>query len=103
MTTEVQRLSRLLFEAREVADMLGDIVEARSGQTDTWSRRVRDEIDAYRAERGWSPHGFGGETDPPTVLGVPVVTDPSMPPGEFEVRSGDNAVRGRIPDLEKED
>jgi hypothetical protein len=55
------QLSKLLFEARELVDMLGDMVAARTGGADDWSRRVRDEIDAYRAERGWSPHGFGGE------------------------------------------
>lgn len=61
--SEAARLSRLLFEARELIDMFGDVVEGRTGKDDTWSRRVRDEIDAYRAERGWSPHGFGGESD----------------------------------------
>jgi hypothetical protein len=63
--SDAQRLSRLLFEARELIDMMGDIVEARSGRPDTWSRRVRDEIDTYRAEQGWSPHGFGDETARP--------------------------------------
>jgi hypothetical protein len=54
-------LSRLLFEARELIDMYGDVVEAKAGVPDEWSRQVRDQLDAYRAERGWSPHGFGGE------------------------------------------
>lgn len=40
-----------------------EVVEIQSGQVDTWGRRLRDEIDEYRAERGWSPHGFGGEVD----------------------------------------
>jgi hypothetical protein len=58
------RLSRLLFIAREDIEMYADVVEARMGPG-TGSRLRRDvaEIDAYRAERGWSPHGFGGETD----------------------------------------
>lgn len=60
-TTEAARLSRMLFEAREQCDMLADIVAAQSGRRDTWATCVRDEIDAYRAEQGWSPHGFGGE------------------------------------------
>ena len=54
--------SRLLFEAREIADMFADVVKARTGQEDPWTARVRDEIDAWRRERGWSPDGFGGET-----------------------------------------
>lgn len=61
--TETQRLSRLLFEAREGLDMLGDIVEARTGKTDKYNRRLRDEIDLYREEQGWSSDGFGGEDD----------------------------------------
>jgi len=56
------QLSKLLFEARELIDMLGDIVEGRTGQTDTWSHRVRDEIDEFRQSQGWAPDGFGGET-----------------------------------------
>lgn len=43
--------------------MFADVVEARAGRRDEWSRRVVAELDAYRAERGWSPHGFGGEND----------------------------------------
>jgi hypothetical protein len=50
------RLSRMLWEAREIADMMADIT-----RDSTWPAQVRDEIDAYRAERGWSPNGFGGE------------------------------------------
>jgi hypothetical protein len=56
------RLSRLLFDARERLDMQIDVVESQTGQRDGHGRRLRDEIDAYRAEQGWSPHGFGGET-----------------------------------------
>lgn len=58
---DAARLSRMLFEARELIDMFADIVEQGGRRPDTWSRRVRAEIDAYRAERGWSPDGFGGE------------------------------------------
>ncbi len=60
--TDAKLLSRLLFESRERVEMARDMVEGRSGQRDEWARRLVDEIDAYRAERGWSPHGFGGET-----------------------------------------
>jgi hypothetical protein len=59
--TDTARLSKLLFEAREVAEMFADVVHLRTGNADNMAARVRDEIDAYRAERGWSPHGFGGE------------------------------------------
>lgn len=54
---EERDLSRMTFEARELIDMLVDITRGR----DTWAERARDEIDAYRAGRGWSPDGFGGE------------------------------------------
>jgi hypothetical protein len=59
--TDAARLSRLLFDAREAAEMLAEIVETRSGRTDTHHRRLVVAIDTYRAEQGWSPHGFGGE------------------------------------------
>ncbi len=56
------RLSKMLFDAREHLDMWADVVEARSGQRDHAVDRLIHEIDTYRAEAGWSPHGFGGET-----------------------------------------
>jgi hypothetical protein len=56
-----QELSKLLFEARELIDMYGDTLAHGIGREDTYVREVRDKIDAYRAGRGWSPHGFGGE------------------------------------------
>lgn len=60
-TTDVRQLSKLLFEAREAVDMFADVTANRVGRRDQWLDRLRDEIDAYRAERGWSPDGFGGE------------------------------------------
>lgn len=59
--TEAQRLSAMLFQARELIGMLRDIVEIRTEQTDTWSRRVINDIDIYRAEKGWQPNGYGDE------------------------------------------
>ena len=59
--TEAARLSKMLFDAREQIEMWSDVVERRSGQESKHTRRLVAEIDAYRAERGWSPHGFGGE------------------------------------------
>lgn len=61
-------LSRLLFEARESVEMWADVVEARMGVPDSYTRGLVERLDAYRAERGWSPHGFGGEND-----GIPLV------------------------------
>jgi hypothetical protein len=58
MAGDNARLSKLLFEARELVDMLRVITH-----DDGWPLRVREDIDAYRAERGWSPHGFGGEEE----------------------------------------
>ena len=55
------RLSRLLWEAREPVDMLLNITEEVTGEIDQGLVRTRDEIDSYRTERGWNPHGFGGE------------------------------------------
>lgn len=56
------RLSKLLFTAREAIEMLADIVSARTHQNPLHLRELVCEIDNYRADRGWSPHGFGGET-----------------------------------------
>lgn len=55
------RLSKMLFEAREQCGMWADVAEHRTGQPATAVRRLVAEIDAYRAERGWSPNGYGGE------------------------------------------
>ena len=54
-------LSRLLFEAREVASMYADVVKAMTGKDDQWLPRLTAEIDAYREQRGWPADGFGGE------------------------------------------
>lgn len=62
MAHDPDRLSKLLFEAREATEMFADVVEARTHAEADWLRRLVTEIDTYRAERGWSPHGFGGET-----------------------------------------
>jgi len=60
--TENQRLSRMLWDAREHLSMWSDVVEIRSGTKDVSLTRLIAEIDTYRAERGWSPDGFGGES-----------------------------------------
>ena len=59
---EARLLSRLLFEARELADMYGDMVEQQCQRPDQWTRRLVTEIDEYRASRGWPAGGFGDET-----------------------------------------
>lgn len=59
-----QALSKLLWDARETVEMYADIMEAQqagSGMVDGLRKQV-EEIDAYRAARGWNPHGFGGES-----------------------------------------
>lgn len=61
--TEAARLSRMLFHAREQIDMWSDVVERRTDKPAAASRRLVEEIDAYRLERGWDSFGFGGETD----------------------------------------
>lgn len=60
---DAAELSRLLFEAREQIDMWADVVEARTSKPANYTRDLVKRIDLYRAERGWSPHGFGGESD----------------------------------------
>jgi hypothetical protein len=66
---EAARLSRLLFDAREAVEMYADVVEGRAWlESAAVLRRLVADIDAYRVERGWSPHGFGGETDPFDVM-----------------------------------
>lgn len=61
-TGEAARLSKMLFTAREAIEMFADVVGARKTSDPGHLRDLVDEIDAYRAEHGWSPHGFGGET-----------------------------------------
>jgi hypothetical protein len=54
-------LSALLFNARELLDMYGDTVFHMTDRKDPWVYGIRDQIDAYRAERGWPTNGYGGE------------------------------------------
>jgi len=64
--SESARLSKLLFDSRDVVEMYADVVQARMTGVDPENlRRLVADIDAYRAERGWSPNGFGGEQDDP--------------------------------------
>lgn len=58
-----RELSKLLFEAREEIEMWADVVEARTGKSASQTRDVLARLDQYRAERGWSPHGFGYEDE----------------------------------------
>lgn len=55
------QLSRLLWQARESLEIWADTVEARSRQPDGYTRGLVAEIDTYRAQRGWSRSGYGGE------------------------------------------
>jgi len=52
----------MLWDAREIVSMYRDIAELGSGQEDAYSRCVLAELDAFRAEQGWSESGFGGES-----------------------------------------
>lgn len=70
MTSDPERLSKLLWDAREGLDQLIDSIERR-GQRATYLRRLVHDIDAYRAEQGWSPWGFGGEDTPDTATWPP--------------------------------
>ena len=60
---EAEALSRILWNARENIEMYADLIEGRHGKAA--GVPLRDdikEIDDYRASRGWSPNGYGGET-----------------------------------------
>ncbi len=61
MIEDPARLSKLLFEARELVEMWADVVESRTMRPAEYPRRIVAEIDAYRAERAWSPNGYGSE------------------------------------------
>lgn len=61
--TDSERLSRLLFQARDMIDTRINIVELSTAQPDTYGRAVRDEIDAYRIRRGWNRYGYGHEDE----------------------------------------
>lgn len=59
-------LSRLLWDARQAAQMLGDLLRATPSlggpdyqEHDTVGYDLRDRIDNYRAERGWTEPGLG--------------------------------------------
>ncbi len=58
---EAQRLSKMLFEAREEIEMWAEVVEIRTGRRAASTCRVLERIDGFRQEQGWSRHGFGGE------------------------------------------
>lgn len=58
---EARRLSKLLWDARESVEMWADVVEMRHGEAPHVRGLVR-RIDEFRAECGWSPHGFGQES-----------------------------------------
>lgn len=47
------RLSRLLWNARELLSMYGDTLNSLTGNRVNWVDNTLSEIDAYRAERGW--------------------------------------------------
>jgi hypothetical protein len=55
-------MSKLLFCAREEMSMWADVVEIRTGERPEHTLGLISQIDAYRAEQGWSPDGFGGES-----------------------------------------
>lgn len=58
---EAQRLSRMFWCAQEIIEMFHDVVLSQDGRVDKALVRLRDEIDAFRAEHGWSPNGYGNE------------------------------------------
>lgn len=59
---EARELSRLLWDARELIDMFGDITAAKIGERDPGVDDTRDKIDAFRARYGWDAGGFGSES-----------------------------------------
>jgi hypothetical protein len=61
--TDSARLSKLLWEAREICEKYYHTTLGLHVKRDDSVLRVYSDIDDYRAERGWSPNGFGGETE----------------------------------------
>jgi len=60
---ENAKLSKLLFDAREAVEMYADVTEFQMRRPADFLRRIVSEIDEYRAGRGWSAGGFGGESE----------------------------------------
>lgn len=62
--SEAARLSKMTWDAREQIEMWADSIDRRTSPNKaTAVRRLVEQIDEYRKERGWSPDGFGGEED----------------------------------------
>lgn len=61
--TDLERLSRLLYQARDMIDTRINVVEFGTAHPDVYGRAVRDEIDAYRIGRGWNRYGYGHEDE----------------------------------------
>jgi hypothetical protein len=55
------RLSSLLFCAREYMSMWAETVEERTGKPATDVRGVIEDLDNYRAQNGLWEHGFGAD------------------------------------------
>jgi hypothetical protein len=105
---ETERLSRMLFCAREEISMWADVVE-RFGETADVQRRLIAEIDEYRAEQGWPAHGFGctqrkdelmpqrltltitGETEQDVLDQIAAIAEVGMPSGPDGEDESDNA------------
>jgi hypothetical protein len=62
ISTDAAQVSRMLFLASELLDMYGDLVFSLSDRKDPGIYGLKQDIDGYRAAKGWSPNGFGGES-----------------------------------------
>ncbi|HMH59027.1 MAG TPA: hypothetical protein VK537_07585 [Galbitalea sp.] len=58
---DAERLSSLLFVAREYISMWAETVEERTGKPAVDVRGVIDDLDTYRIEHGLWEHGFGAD------------------------------------------
>lgn len=56
-------VSKLMFEAKESLEMWNDVVNAKMGRDDPYTKGLIDRIVEYRKTQGWSPNGFGGEDE----------------------------------------
>ena len=61
LPSDAAQLSRLLWDAREAIDMFAAVTNRRAGTQSRHLLSLVAEIDQYRADRGWSPNGYGGE------------------------------------------
>ena len=60
---DAEKLSKMLFEAREYLCMYQETVQTMIHRRDPDLHNLIRSIEDYRMDRGWSPDGYGGEDE----------------------------------------